>query len=280
VLVGGAIAVAVIAGAGRMLGRADVHSDSVATASSRGVEDAVRFVFVLSLIVGIGCTFAVARAGGFSGTSSPGRRTGSSLVRGLVTGLLTVGSLLALIFLLRWLFPEHPAAPARPAGAGPVHVGGTAGQGSLQDWPVVIGLVVVVLLAVAGFAILRRSRRAVARSSPDLGAPAPAAAEVVPPFDADAERDPRRAVVALYHWLQTVLRSHGRGRDEWEAPVEHVERVLAADSDVLAAGRTVADAFELARYSDHEVSETVRADAVTAARAVADHVEGQARGGA
>ncbi|HVN52468.1 MAG TPA: DUF4129 domain-containing protein [Acidimicrobiales bacterium] len=274
VLVGGVVVLVVIAGAGRWLGHTDVHDGTVASASSRATEDAVRFVFVLALIVGLGCWFLVMRSfeSSISDAPRPGKRR--SFVQAAVRAVISLALLLAVWSLLRGVLP--PSSDRGGGGGGAGSAGGqSAGHANTADWPFVVGLVVVVLLVAAGAALLRRSRRAFARSAEDLPRDMGVPDESSPRFDVSADLDPREAVVAAYHWLLAVLRVHGCGRDDWEAPVEHVERVLVSDGDLLRAGRTVADAFELARYSDHEVSDAVRTDAIASARAVVDRVDGQ-----
>jgi hypothetical protein len=279
VLIGDAVAVLLIAGAGRLLGRADVHSDSFATASTRGLSDGARLMFVLLLIFGM--VFSLMMSKGFAtGTAESRGDRRSSLVRTIVVNLLYIAAVLLLVRALARLFP----AGGPTVGGGVAGGSGTGAHPATSsypyDWPVILGIALVVVLALAGGWLLHRSRRAVPQPLLDLGSPDVAATDgAVPPYDAYAEHDPRRAVLGLYQWLLAVLRAHGRGRSEWEAPVEHVERVFSGDGHALSAGRRVADAFELARYSDHEVSEAMRSDAAAAARAVADHVQGPDGGG-
>jgi hypothetical protein len=274
VLLGGVAMVAIVAGAGRWLGRADVHSAAVGSAASRSLADGVRFVFVLSLVVGLGFALVGTLSGGLGGTASPGPRAGGSFVRAAVITVASLGSALLALVIMRWLFPQSQV----PTNA-PVPLGGSrgpvtgAGHAYPQDWPIGLATATVVLLAAVGTLVVLRSRRRAASSATAAtrvrhGEPSEGAS-----FDPDAEPDPRRAVISVYHWVLAVLDAHGRGRRDSEAPFEHVERTLGDPVDARAHGRTLAGAFEFARYSDHRVPPQLRTDAIAAAREVVALVE-------
>jgi hypothetical protein len=268
---------AIVAGVGRWLGQADVHNAAVGTATSRSVADGVRLVFVLAIVVGLVCSLVVTLSGGLGGTASPGPRTGGSFVRAAIITVSSLAAAVVAILVMRWLFPPHQVPVDSPGAAGGQrgHLSG-AGHGYPHDWPIVLAVAIVVVLAAVGAFVVVRSRRRFASSA--AAAPHATAADesAIAAFDPEAEGDPRRAVIAVYHWVLAVLDANGRGRRDSEAPFEHVERTLADPTDALVPGRTLAGAFEFARYSHHPVPSELRTDAIAAAREVVVHVEGPA----
>jgi len=82
--------------------------------------------------------------------------------------------------------------------------------------------------------------------------------------DLRQESDARRAVIACYARMERALGRLGLQREPFEAPFEFLERALAH----LRAGgdsvRRLTDLFEEAKFSDHVVSERMRADAIDA----------------
>ena len=76
--------------------------------------------------------------------------------------------------------------------------------------------------------------------------------------------DPRQAVIAAYSVMEKAFARAGRARRHFEAPLEFVGRIL---SSVPGAGTDVtklAELFELAKFSQHEIDENMRAVAVSA----------------
>ena len=136
-----------------------------------------------------------------------------------------------------------------------------------------VAVAIVILLTAVGGIVVLRSRRRFARSTAVATQGTPAEAAALASFDPEAETDPRRAVIAVYHWVLAVLDAHGRGRRDSEAPFEHVERTLGDPTEPRAQGRTLAGAFEFARYSHHRVPVELRTEAIAAAREVVAHVE-------
>jgi hypothetical protein len=81
-----------------------------------------------------------------------------------------------------------------------------------------------------------------------------------------AEADPRRAVIAAYVAMERAMARQGWARRPAEAPSEYLARVLgvaparAADLDRLVG------MYQLARFSEHEVTPGMRAAAVATVR--------------
>jgi hypothetical protein len=84
------------------------------------------------------------------------------------------------------------------------------------------------------------------------------------------EADPRRAVIAAWARLEKVMARHGLARRDAEAPFEYAARAgaeLAVED--LSLGR-LADLYEWARFSLHEVTPAMRGEALTGLLAVRD----------
>lgn len=80
--------------------------------------------------------------------------------------------------------------------------------------------------------------------------------------------DPRSAVIACYERLAAILEGAGVARRASDAPFELIERALG-DLDVPAASaERLTDLFEVARFSDRDVDESMRDEAVAALGAI------------
>jgi hypothetical protein len=84
------------------------------------------------------------------------------------------------------------------------------------------------------------------------------------------EPDARRAVIAAFAAMESLLNERGLGRRPAEAPVAYVERVLAAIAAPHDAVAALTPLFERARFSPHEIDEQMRVDAITAFTALRD----------
>lgn len=152
---------------------------------------------------------------------------------------------------------RHPLPAASPEGGGGTH----GVHWSDARWLLVLPLLALLGLAVASFVLARRRR-----------APAPPAAEPVAEAvvavlddaldDLGDERDPRRAVIAAYARMEDVLAEHGLGRRPAETPYEYLARVLTDLRASERSARRLTELFERAKFSTHEVSERMRAEAV------------------
>jgi hypothetical protein len=84
------------------------------------------------------------------------------------------------------------------------------------------------------------------------------------------EADPRRAVIAAWARLERVMARHGLARRDAEAPCEYAVRAgseLAVEDLSL---ERLADLYEWARFSLHEVTPDMRGEALTGLLAVRD----------
>jgi len=125
----------------------------------------------------------------------------------------------------------------------------------------VLPLLALLGLAVASFVLARRRRA----PAPEVDEPVAEAVVAVLDEaldDLGDERDPRRAVIAAYARMEDVLAEHGLGRRPAETPYEYLARVLTDLRASERSARRLTELFEWAKFSTHEVSERMRADAV------------------
>ena len=173
--------------------------------------------------------------------------------------------------------PLLPAQPVETAAGGPT---GAAEEvtGGLPDW---IGTAAIAVLVIAGLVVValavwavlrdqqRRRRRRQGRHVPqrpeartqeDLVAALEQGLEEL----SDADRDPRRAVIACWVRLEQAAAAAGTPRHAGDSPTDLVGRLLAeqqVDARVLAA---LAAVYREARYATHAVDDQMRAQARSA----------------
>lgn len=151
----------------------------------------------------------------------------------------------------------RPLPTSSPHGGG----GGHAVHWSDARWLLVLPLLALLGLAVASFVLARRRRVPVPQADE------PVAEAVVAVLDEALddlgdERDPRGAVIAAYARMEDVLAEHGLGRRPAETPYEYLARVLTDLRASERSARRLTELFEWAKFSTHEVSERMRADAI------------------
>jgi hypothetical protein len=86
----------------------------------------------------------------------------------------------------------------------------------------------------------------------------------------ESERDPRRAIVAAYARVQSLLASDGLPRRPSETEPEYLTRVLAHYGAAAEPAGRLTELFVWARYGAGAVDEQMRSDAIAAARALRD----------
>jgi multisubunit Na+/H+ antiporter MnhC subunit len=135
---------------------------------------------------------------------------------------------------------------------------------------VIGGALVAVLLGVMVWNLARdltRRRRSGRMPPPALAPPGATADEVVAALDAglddlsDADRDPRRAVIACWLRLEQAAAAAGTPRQAADTPTDLVTRLLRGhhvSADVLAG---FAHVYREARYATHSVDERMRGQA-------------------
>jgi ABC-type transporter Mla MlaB component len=164
--------------------------------------------------------------------------------------------------------PSRPADPSQAPQA----------VRELPDWLgtaalIVVGVVAVVVLGVAVYAIVRdqaRRARRKGRRAPQRRAQPRTAEELVAALDAgleelsDTDRDPRRAVIACWVRLEQAAAAAGTPRHPGDSPTDLVGRLLneqQVDAAVLAA---LLDVYRQARYATHTVDDQMRRQARSA----------------
>ncbi len=137
---------------------------------------------------------------------------------------------------------------------------------------IVVGAVALAALVAAVIVYLRtRPRRDTRETSP-----AERLSDVLDDTldDLRAERDPRRAVIAAYARMERALGSYGLPRRLYEAPLEYLARVLLElQASASAVGR-LTDLFERAKFSRHEIDETMKNEAIGALEALRAELRG------
>jgi hypothetical protein len=64
--------------------------------------------------------------------------------------------------------------------------------------------------------------------------------------------------------MERSLSNAGMGRHAWEAPIEYLRRVLARALGAPEDVQTMTHLFEVAKFSEHPVDESMRGDAIGA----------------
>jgi hypothetical protein len=128
-----------------------------------------------------------------------------------------------------------------------------------------------VLLAAVGLAAIRRASEGAQMPSP------PATPDIVGVIDDlidDLERssDPRRIVIGAYARMERSLARDGLARRKSEAPQEYLRRALEHLHVSSQSVTRLTDLFTEARFSPHEIDETMAAEARAALSAVRDEL--------
>jgi Domain of unknown function (DUF4129) len=173
--------------------------------------------------------------------------------------------------------PLLPAQPLQTAGGG-APPGAAEAAGGLPGWIgtaaiVVLGIAGLVVVALAIWAVLRDQQRRRGRRRQRQVAAQPEAQtqqDLLAALDAgleelsDADRDPRRAVIACWVRLEQAAAAAGTPRHAGDSPTDLVGRLLAeqqVDAGVLAA---LAAVYREARYATRAVDDRMRAQARSA----------------
>jgi hypothetical protein len=158
-----------------------------------------------------------------------------------------------------------PPRPARPTGTG--------GGFVVPSWFPWTALGIIAFAVAGGLLVLWLRRAQSELDSSDVAARAAVEAAI---GALDADRDPRRAVIAAYGAMQRTLGDHGVARSPAEAPREYLRRVLLASRATEREARTLTGLFEEARYSTHPIPERVREVALSALRSLQGRLQAEA----
>jgi len=92
--------------------------------------------------------------------------------------------------------------------------------------------------------------------------------------DLEAEPDARRAVIAAYARMETVLARNGLRRRPSETPVEYLRRILLGLTARGDAVSRLTSLFEQAKFSRHEIDSSMKQDAIGALREIRADLQG------
>jgi hypothetical protein len=94
--------------------------------------------------------------------------------------------------------------------------------------------------------------------------------------DLESEPDARRAVIAAYARMETVLARNGLQRRPSETPVEYLRRILLGLTSRGDAVSRLTSLFEQAKFSRHTIDASMKQDAIAALREIRDDLQGTA----
>ncbi len=184
------------------------------------------------------------------------------------------GSLLVMRHQLdeRQVAPPVSTGPTSPRAPGSIPPAGGNPPGTGEPLAPVVWAVGVVLAAAVGWAaaLWARPRGRVALPEQRRAPEEPVLKEALRLSLEDLRRepDPRRAIVAAYARMLTVLGRLGIARRAAEAPLEYLRRVLGVLEGDPEPTRRLTDLFERAEFGRESVTEAMRGEAIDALEAV------------
>lgn len=92
--------------------------------------------------------------------------------------------------------------------------------------------------------------------------------------DLESEPDARRAVIAAYARMETVLARNGLRRRPSETSVEYLRRILLGLTARGDSVRRLTELFEQAKFSRHSIDAAMKQDAIDALREIRDDLQG------
>ncbi len=92
--------------------------------------------------------------------------------------------------------------------------------------------------------------------------------------DLESEPDARRAVIAAYARMETVLARNGLKRRPSETPVEYLRRILLGLTSRGDSVSRLTSLFEQAKFSRHSIDGAMKQDAIGALREIRDDLQG------
>jgi hypothetical protein len=84
-----------------------------------------------------------------------------------------------------------------------------------------------------------------------------------------ADPDPRTAIIGAYARLLEELEALGASRKAYEGPTEHLQRILTLLEVPSRPLQTLVRLFQVARFSEHTLTQNHRDEALTALREAA-----------
>jgi hypothetical protein len=209
--------------------------------------------------------------------AGPGARRSPWRGLHIVAALVLLCIVLANFALPDWLRLRPGGDGADPAGPEPSAADGVAGGGrSLAALGLEVAVFAALLLLLV-LAVAARRRRAVTASAQVAGDLSTLVERSI--AELEAERDPRRAVIAAYAGMEQSLAASGLPRDPAEAPLEYLARALVELRVDERSARRLTELFQRARFSSHEIGPASKQDAIEALVAVRDQLRAAAEPG-
>lgn len=193
--------------------------------------------------------------------------------------LLTVLSGIALVVIL-WLRPArmlHLPGWLGAGGAGllraPTAKALAGQQAGGLDGPA--ALIAAVVISVCAILVWRAVRPPAAAAPRSAQAVSQALSDALGASDEGPDRaDPRAAVIQAWVRVEAVFRAQGAPRLPWEVPFEYARRAPASAGVNPAPLERLAELYEWARFSPHDVSEEMRTHALAGLRSIREEVAG------
>ena len=239
--------------------------------------DAIKVVGYVAVLVGIVVVpilFLFARRQRQRGLTAPRAPSGLTSLPKWVSALgllllagLFVAQLYVLATYVRDLLEARRAELATPGASLDPATSGIVGATPQSTGPLVVAVVIVVALAVIALAaaIAWRGMDGPSSESAASGPTTVAAPVVEIGLEAlRADADPRRAVIAAYAAMEGTMARAGLGRDAPEAPIEYLRRVFGRWPRSAGEVARLSDLFQLAKFSRHDVDESMRDAAIDA----------------
>lgn len=246
------------------------------TAPTRGFSDWAFSMFIVLFVLAIPATLYALF---FSG-ELPDKQSERGLATNVLRNIAIVGVVLFAVAAYYYLRRHHhlnglhlQVAGGSGAGKGGKH-GTQASHPLTFQWPVILVGAGLVVATIAMWVSLRRQRKPYVDVPLSDGANRLAgdvAASITDALDdLEAEPDARRAVVAAYARMETVLARSGLERAASETPVEYLERALLGVTARGDAVRTLTGLFQEARFSSHPIDRDMKRKAIDALSAIRD----------
>jgi NADH:ubiquinone oxidoreductase subunit 6 (subunit J) len=239
-------------------------------------------MFTIVLVLGVALTVIALWVVIGMPRRSQRRRSRSSIYSGLLAFLLIFGFVIiggrGLLQYDRQPANEQGSDAAFPQQAQP---GQPVPKDALERtprvvWPLAVGLGALIAAAVVVAVLVERRRRRQRSDAPtpeqleELGRALDEAID-----DLRRDPDPRRAVIAAYARMERALTVYGLPRKPSEAPYEYLHRV-ARELEAEGPVASLTELFEVAKFSEHSVDETMRGRAIDALTAVRAEVRAEA----
>ena len=195
-------------------------------------------------------------------------------------GFLLIAAVISYFRLRGWKPPavQQPGEPIFPVQPHPVPIEGQDVVDRTPEFAWIPVLVVVGLAAIAIGAFVIAERRRRRPLAPDDAAAAEEVAGLLDDSldDLRMEQDPRRAVIAAYARLERALSTAGLPRMRAETAEEYVARILGRLEVERRPVERLTELFEAAKFSDHEVDETMKDEAIDALAEIRDELRAAA----